>query len=68
MTSAKAFPWVARVKSLELELQILKAQLAREPSPEARPFAGLYGALRGHSESTEEEIRAVEYRLADEPR
>jgi len=67
MKGTKTFPWRARVKSLELELQVLKAQMSREPSPETPPFASLYGALQGRSNSTEEEIRGVEYRLSDEP-
>lgn len=59
--SAEAPLLNSRVKSLELELKILKAQMARTPS-ERKLFSSLYGVLKDQSESTIEEIQEAEYR------
>ena len=53
--------WSSRVKSLELELKILKAHL-RDKS-QGKPLASLYGVLKDQSESTFEEIEAIKYRI-----
>lgn len=54
----------ARVKSLELELKILKAQLPQTVA-DSEPFSSLYGVLQGQSESTYEEIQETEYRVSE---
>lgn len=48
----------AQVKSLELQLKVLKAEL-REGGLEPHPFASLYGLLQGESDTTPEEIEEV---------
>jgi hypothetical protein len=54
----------ARIRTLELQLAVLKASVeklgARKPT---RSFADLYGILKGKVESTEEEIKAAEYKV-----
>ncbi len=54
-----------QIRSLETQLRVLKAQVsaAGECSEERKRFADLYGILRGKSDSSEEEIRAAEYRF-----
>jgi hypothetical protein len=54
----------SQIRSLELQLQILKAKLGKEQqkSP-TKSFGELYGLLKGKVESTEEEIDAVLYQL-----
>lgn len=52
----------SRLRSLELELKILKDKLARD-KVDTKPFASLYGLLRGQSESTDEELEASEYHI-----
>ncbi|MCS6936479.1 MAG: hypothetical protein NZ610_04520 [Candidatus Bipolaricaulota bacterium] len=55
-------PWLgSRVKSLELELKILRAKLAQS-AQDGKPLSSLYGLLKGQSESTFEEIQETEYR------
>lgn len=55
-------PWLnSRLKSLELELKILKAKIPQTPN-DSKLFSSLYGVLKGQSESTLEEIQEVEYR------
>jgi len=54
----------ARVKSLELELKILKAKL-NQTREKSESFASLYGLLRGKSDSTYEEIQEAEYQLTE---
>jgi|GEM_PF-1367735 hypothetical protein len=54
---------MARIKSLETQLGVLRAQLEsgyRKNISENR-FADLYGILSGKSDTQEEEIRAVEF-------
>ena len=52
----------SRLRSLELELKALKDKLAQD-EVDTKPFASLYGLLRGQSESTAEELEAVRYRI-----
>ncbi len=56
---------MAQLKSLEMQLMVLKARLrnagARAPQTS---FADLEGILAGVAESTEEELRAAEYRVS----
>lgn len=54
----------AQMKSLEAQLSVLKAQLSSEAEPEKdrKSFGSLYGVLSGKSNSTETEIRDVQYR------
>ena len=55
---------VADVKSLEQQLAVLKAELMRSSQGERpRTFADLYGIWAGQSETTEEDIKAAEYRF-----
>lgn len=55
---------LAQVKSLGLQLEVLKARLRqRDKGAPARPFSELEGILEGRSETTEEEIEAAEYRV-----
>lgn len=54
----------SRVKSLELQLKVLKAQLANETN-KTEALANLYGVLRGQSNSTEADIAQATYRLSD---
>jgi len=55
---------LAQVKSLGLQLEVLKARLRQEnEGAPARPFSELEGILEGQSETTEEEIEAAEYRV-----
>ena len=54
-----------QIKSLEAQIRVLKAQLARNTEDE-RPqcrFAELYGMLAGKSNFTEEDIRSSEYKF-----
>ena len=55
---------VAKIKELEVQLAILKAQVKRlrETSP-TKSFADLRGILKGKVESSEEDIDAVKYRF-----
>ncbi len=53
-----------RIRSLELQLTVLKASVERlGPQKGKRSFAELYGILKGVSETTEEELAAAEYQL-----
>lgn len=52
----------SRLRSLELELKILKDKLAQD-RVNTKPFASLYGLLQGQSESTAEELEAARYRI-----
>ena len=62
---------LGHVKTIELQLQILKAQirsLAAEAQPPAAPreiksFADLRGIFAGGVQATEEDIEAAEYRF-----
>lgn len=59
----------SQIKSLELQLQILKAKLGKEQQKfPAKSFGELYGLLKNQAESTEEEIDAVLYKLPPEPK
>jgi len=51
----------SRVKSLELQLEVLKTQLAHTPE-QSKPLSALHGVLRGQSESTESDIAQIAYR------
>jgi hypothetical protein len=55
---------VAKIKGLEVQLAILKAQVKRlrGTSPH-KSFADLRGILKGKVESSEEDIDAVKYRF-----
>jgi hypothetical protein len=54
----------AKVKALEVQLAVLKAQVQQLSSATApHSFADLYGILSGKVDSTEEEIDAVQYRF-----
>ncbi len=55
----------SRVKSLELEVKILKAQLAQD-AINSEPLSSLYGLLKGQSESTYKEIQEAKYREREE--
>lgn len=61
MKGAETPLWNSRVKSLELELKILKAKLA-QTTANSEPLSSLYGLLKGQSESTYEDIQEAEYR------
>lgn len=52
----------SRVKSLELQLKALKAQLAND---QTESLASLHGMLRGQCNSTEADIARATYRLPD---
>ena len=56
---------MARIKSLEMQLMVLKARVRNASGrvPQA-PFADLEGILAGVAQSTEEELRAAEYRVS----
>lgn len=55
---------IAQIKGLEMQLAILKARVERlSATATRRPFADLYGILKGKVKSSEEEIDAVKYRL-----
>jgi len=58
----------SQIKSLELQLQLLKAKLQKsEQNVPRKSFGDLCGILKGQVESTEEEIDAVLYRMPPEP-
>jgi len=61
MKEAEVPLWSSRIKSLELELKILKAQLA-QTAAKSEPLSALYGLLKGQSQSTYKEIQEAEYR------
>jgi hypothetical protein len=51
-----------QVKSLELQLTVIKEQLMRlDPVKPTKHFADLYGILAGKISSSEEDINAVRY-------
>jgi hypothetical protein len=51
-----------QIKTLEVQLTVLKAQVQRLSTPTApHSFADLYGILSGKVDSREEEIDAVQY-------
>ncbi len=53
---------LADVKSLEHQLAVLKAELQQLSQPKrSRTFADLYGIWAGQSETTEDDMRAVQY-------
>ncbi len=54
----------SQIKTLEVQLAVLKAQLTRlgPPAP-PKPFAELFGVFSGKVSSTEEEINASLYRF-----
>jgi len=54
----------SQVKSLELQLKVLKAELG-EGRLEPRSFASLYGLLQGQSDTTWEEIEQAQYKLSE---
>jgi hypothetical protein len=52
----------ARIKALETQLAVLKAQVHRLSTPTAsHSFADLYGILAGKVDSSAEEIEAMHY-------
>ncbi len=52
----------ARVKSLETQLAILKAQMGKQPLPTpSRTLADLRGILRGKVQSDEADIQSAKY-------
>ena len=54
----------SQIKTMEIQLAVLKAQLQRmsgAPSPKA--FADLYGLFAGKASSSEQELDAVRYRF-----
>jgi len=56
----------ARIKSLEIQLAVMKAQVAHtSPSAEAPApsFASLYGMLAGKASSSEEDVSRALYGL-----
>jgi hypothetical protein len=54
----------ARIKALETQLAVLKAQVQKLSTPTAsHSFADLYGILAGKVESSAEEIDAMHYRF-----
>lgn len=54
----------ARVKSLETQLAVLKAQISTGPTTIAsRSLADLGGMLRGKTQSDETDIESVEYQF-----
>jgi hypothetical protein len=54
----------SQIKSLELQLAVLRAEIKHLGEPTAPYYLGdLEGMLAGVSESTEEEIEAAEYRV-----
>ena len=54
----------ARIKALETQLAVLKAQVQRLSTPTAAySFADLYGILAGKVDSSAEEIEAMHYRF-----
>jgi hypothetical protein len=54
----------AKVKALEAQLAVLKAQVQKlSPSTAAHSFADLDGILSGKVDSTEEDVDAVQYRF-----
>jgi hypothetical protein len=54
----------ARIKSLEVQLAVLKAQVKRlSAATPPKTFAELHGILAGAGDFTEEEIDSVLYRL-----
>jgi hypothetical protein len=57
----------SQIKSLELQLQLLKAKVQKlEQTTPTHSFGDLCGILKGQVESTEEEIDAVIYRMPPE--
>ncbi len=53
---------ISRIRSLELQLAILKAQVNQSQSPEIpKSFSDLYGIFKGKISSSEEEIEATKY-------
>jgi hypothetical protein len=51
-----------QIKTLEVQLTVLKAQVQRLSTPTApHSFADLYGILAGKIDSSEEEIDAMQY-------
>ena len=56
---------MARIKSLETQLGVLRAQLefGYRKYFSVNRFADLYGILSGNSDTQEEEIQAVEFRF-----
>ena len=55
---------ISRIKSLELQLAVLKAQLNRPRSSEvSKSFSDLYGILKGKVSSDEQEIEEAKYRF-----
>jgi hypothetical protein len=54
----------ARIRALETQLVVLKAQVQRLSTPRAsHSFADLYGILVGQVDSSAEEIDATHYRF-----
>ncbi|MBI4488185.1 MAG: hypothetical protein HY694_03800 [Deltaproteobacteria bacterium] len=59
---------ISRIKSLEAQLHVLKAQIGSLPTQPIKPghsFAEVYGRLRGQVDSSEEEINSVLYQLPE---
>jgi hypothetical protein len=55
---------IARIKALETQLAVLKAQVQKLSTPTAsHSFADLYGILAGKVESSADEIDAMHYRF-----
>ena len=56
----------SQVKALELQLAVLKAQLARlsaPPAPAVKSFGDLYGIFAGQGSVDEADFDAVKYRF-----
>ena len=55
---------LAQVKALEAQVRLLRAEIERLPkTQQPKSFADLYGMLAGQVSSSEEDIRAAEYRV-----
>ena len=53
---------VIQIRSLRAQLDVLEARLRSVPVPEQHTFADLRGMLTGQTQTTAEEIDAIQYR------
>ena len=55
---------IAQIKGLEAQLAVLESQVKRlGTTTTPKPFASLYGILKGKTESSEEDIESVKYHM-----